>query len=646
MTKIFLSLLCYVLLVLMFPFSALGEEGGIIVVRDIVGKGASRHAALVDAFRNAISQALGTYVVTSRTWDGGTLDKKIYDNSDAVVNKHWVVDEREADGKWSVSIDAEIVRNEMIKYVRKETTTKVEEGELANLLAKRKAIDNAVNSLELLFQNWRENVYRAEKYGKMSIAADDNAGGDSVQVSVPFIITFRWGVYSVFLDKVRNVLSRIALGKGNGVSDDADCWDFGRKNASLYNSLGLKDDGGRRLDNANGYGEIRIVSRLPDSKFRYEIYIVPNQVKQALDRLLTRKVDIKFSFTSKGGETVVNQIISGKVYSFGWNYLGAYGAYGPFELSDYHPLDSGYDLVGIMDEIETSFLEYWYDDRKSACCRLYHVTIQIPLSAVSRIESCTITVCPPGGKGNWVKVTSEEVSNDEWMKIDRKPMLSDRMTKILSKSGDETQSASESVAANDAVEAKPIPLMRSSISEKEKKLKARVLGLCQLSPDISSAKKWFALTRDMESFELNQAVFKVVGSALVYDKKMDVYQSKIRKRIKDVSIFEDSLYIQCPDCEGVKTTEKKCSACAGNGVCKYANCRGGACLVRGFKGLGGDHYERCRKCFGSGACRDCNGKGTVRVKCFRCFGKGRVFCVDSAAKIYHQLIEQISNAYQ
>ena len=118
----------------------------------------------------------------------------------------------------------------MMKYIRREVTTKVGEGELANLLAKRQAINNAVQSLNLLFQNWRENVYRAEKYGNITIASDDNAESDTVRLSVPFIITFRWDAYGVFLSKVRNVLSQIAIDKTRGEYDKKQGDDFLKTN--------------------------------------------------------------------------------------------------------------------------------------------------------------------------------------------------------------------------------------------------------------------------------------------------------------------------------------------------------------------------------------------------------------------------------
>ena len=649
MTKIFLSLLCYVLLVLMFPFSALGEEGGIIVVRDIVGKGASRHAALVDAFRNAISQALGTYVVTSRTWDGETLDKKIFDNSDAVVKTHKIVDEGETRGKWAVTIDAEIVRNEMMKYIRREATTKVGEGELANLLAKRQAINNAVQSLNLLFQNWRENVYRAEKYGNITIASDDKAGSDTVRLSVPFIITFRWDAYGVFLGKVKNVLSRIAIDKTRGEYDKKQGDDFLKANYSFYNRVGLTGKDGneyiKKTGNPNGYGEIRIVSRLSDDKFRYELYIVPNQVKHALDELLTRDAEVRFVFTSKGGENIASQAFSGEVYSFGWDWLCN------DEISLGWSNHDEMQLITIMDAIKTEF-----SDRLWTNQRFYHASIPVSLEAASRISGCTITVCRPGEKDNYLSsrnFTTEQMSAEEWVKIDRKPsqqILAMRgASDIPVKATPKLHKEAQSVMGREVPEVRVEPNhdhVAFFISGKDKNLKVRILELCRMPPDTHSARMWLDLSNEIESLELRQAAFKASGAALLCDKKSSEYKAKIRKRIKDVAAFEEPFYAVCPECGGKRMTERKCSACAGSRVCKFSNCKGGMRLIRGFRGLGGDHYEQCSKCSGSGACQCCNGSGSECVKCYRCKGGGLVFNVDAASRSYHNLVEQIASAFK
>lgn len=631
------SVLWCVALSILFSVSVLAEEDRSIVIRGIEGHGTSRQLALADAFRNAIGQALGTYVVTSRQWDGETLDKKIFDNSDAVVKSHQVVAEKESDGRWAVTIDAEIVRNEMMKYIRKETTAKVGEGELANLLAKRNAINNAVQSLELLFQNWRENIYRAEKYGSLSISANDKVGSDVVHVSVPFIITFRWDVYGIFLDKVRNVLSRIAIDKTQGEYEVRSDGDFRKKNYSFYSRVGLayNEHGYIETRNPNNYGEIRIISTLTDTRVAYEIYIVPCQVKEAMDSLLKRKAEIRCSFTSKGGEIVSSSSITGEVYSFGWDDVCDDDV--GLGWSDH----SGPGLITIMNVIKTKF-----DGDKWSTRRLYHASIPVLLDAASRISGCTLTICPSSEKDDrlygYRVITSEIMNEDEWSRIDKRPQIVTSRKKVPLRSS--RQKATSSEQGRSIV--KPEPLHDNvgiiRISEKDKKLKDRVVELSLLPPDFSSAGKWFLLAKEIESDELRQLALKASGAALVYAKKQNIYNLKVKPLIKNASEFEKSLYMICPSCEGKRTIDKKCKACGGNGVCRYSNCNNGKRLVHDF---GGNHYKDCRDCKGSGECQKCGATGMLKTKCLRCNGKGISFDLDMVDEVYHKWLEAISRSF-
>lgn len=622
----------------LFSFSTSAGEDRSITIRGIEGHGASRQLALADAFRNAIGQALGTYVVTSRQWNGETLDKKIFDNSDAVVKSHRVVDEKESGGRWFVTIDAEIVRNEMMKYIRKETTAKVGEGELANLLAKRNAINNAVQSLELLFQNWRENIYRAEKYGSLSISANDEVKSDVVHVSVPFIITFRWDVYGIFLDKVRNVLSRIAIDKTHGEYEERNGSDFWEMNSSFYSRGGLahKDRWGAiKRENPNNYGEIRIISSLTGTKVAYEIYIVPCQVKEAMDSLLKREAEIRCSFTSKGGEVISSCSISGEVYSFGWWWIC------DEDVSLGSSRSHEFQLLTIKDEIMTEF-----DGRQWSERRLYHASIPVPLDAASRISGCTLTICPSSEKDDrldgYQVITSEAMNLDEWSRIDKKTQIVTSKKKASLSSP--RRKASSSGRGRSAVESKPLHThaVINSISEKDKKLKGRVVELSQLPPDFSSAGKWYLLAKEIESDELRQLALKVSGAALVYAKKQNIYNLKVKPLIKNASEFEKSLYRICPSCEGKRTIDKKCKACGGNGVCRYSNCNNGKHLVHDF---GGNHYEDCRDCKGSGECQKCGATGMLKTKCLRCNGKGISFDLDMVDEVYHKWLETISRSF-
>lgn len=583
---------CVVALALL-PILALAEEDRSIAIHGVEGHGKSRQLALADAFRNAIGQALGTYVVTSRQWDGEALDKKIFDNSDAVVKTHRVVDEKESGGRWSVTIDAEIVRNEMMKFIRREAAVKVDEGELANLLAKRNAINNAVKSLELLFQNWRENIYRVEKCGRLSISASDNMG-DVVHVSVPFIISFRWDSYNIFLDKVRNVLSRIAIDKTKGEYDTKDDRDFLKKNYLFYSRVGLahKTDGGdiQTTGNPNQYAEIRVISCSSETKMVYEIFIVPYQVKACMASLLNHNVVVRCAFTSKGGEVVSKSLISGEVYSFGWSEIcddvvGLGWRNAEFE-----------ECLTVMDKIQTDFHGEQWSER-----RLYHASVPVPLDAASRISSCTLTICPLSEDDNCIQgydaITTETMNADEWLRIDNKPKI-------------ETPSRTTVTKANAAPSVK----------------NARQLYLVAM-----------ATSNDVDR---QQAYLRASAAGLIACGKIDIYKKHIKGKLQNVAEFEDGLKDDCEKCSGAGTKERRCYDCKGEGKCP--RCKGSGETVRvGFD----NNYETrpCRKCKGEGRCPKCGGEGSIKEKCFACAGTGKVFSKTVAARVFRDSCNAIAD---
>ena len=641
-------LLC-TLALLFLPVASYCEDGRTIAVKGAIGQGTNRQFALADAYRNAISQALGTYVVTSRKWDGETLDKKIFDNSDAIVIKHRVVDEGEIGGRYSITIDAEIVQNEMMKYVRKETSTVVEEGELANLLAKRNATNNAIKSLELLFQNWRENVYRIEKYGNLSISAEDDVSSDNVLVSVPFIVTFRWDAYHILLEKLRNVLSRIAVGKTEGVySDKSGYGTFAAMNFPFYSSVGLarKDSGYQndiKFQNPNCYGEVRIVSRLYEgyeAPVKYEIYIVPNQVKKAIDSFLQRQAEIRFTFTSKGGKVIAKHSVFGCVYFFGWESLYNCGVLYNGYVNLGRP-DSGYsERITIADKIKTEL-----DGNHWAEQRLYHGLVSVPLNEASLIAGCVISACQAEGSRNYYgsrSISSELMSKNEWIKINKTPK-----TPTINKTPTITAKGKSSPRATAADErstrVKQIPVSASEettgLSENDKKLKGKIEELLRLPPSFSAAASWSTIAEDIESKELRQMVLKVAGSAFIYARRRDIYDSMIKPQIHDASSFEELFLINCPVCMGKKTVNGKCSACSGSGVCKYSNCKDGMHLVKQFMG---SYYRKCSGCRGTGRCRKCGGTGNTNSDCQSCQRKGKVSSSEPAAKMYDNYRKKIS----
>lgn len=642
-----------------FVQTAKAEETSIFV-KNIEGAGENRQKALADAFQNAVRKAVGTYTLSSSYDDGDTLDEKIFLNADAVVKSHNVVASEATPDGFMIVIDAEIVRNEMMKYIQKTASTEVGEGELANLLAKRNAVNSAVKSLELLFMNWRENVYRSEKYGDLSIADNDDVSGDVVHISIPFILTFNWQAYGVFLSKVRNVLSRIAIDKTSGVWDSV--WKQGHRDRldekidAFYVKAGLatKDQYGRvERQNSSNYGGVMILSHSDNGLVKYELYIVPQQIKKAFENLLEPKAELRFALTSKGGGTMASRAIAGEIRSFGWHYFYIY--------DDDMGLDEprgGEQIAILSDKIRTEFQNNHGSYRDEwAEKRLFRATIPVPLKAAERVAGCSISVQSKnedryedyGFAGVIVHdrggITSEAITEAEWRRIDGKPVQAVKQTspKLTAPIKSAPQGGVSSTAPQPMAEATPTRVVTIKISAKDKTLKDRIQDMVNLAPSVSSAGMWFKLSGEVESRELKQEMLKAAGAALIYAKRGDAYRQRIRALIADVSAFEAQFFITCPSCVGSKTVDGNCSTCSGSGRCKNANCRGGRHLVRQIQG---SHYEICRECKGTGQCTKCHGTGKTQTRCLRCQGNGKTVNLDSVASAYRDSVDGISEAFQ
>ena len=622
------------------------DEAKVIVVKDAEGRGKSRQLALTDAFRAAISKALGSYVVSMRKLEGETLDKKIFDNSDAVVKSHKVVyDKEELPGKWKVIIDAEIIPNKMIQYIQKKASVKVGEGELANLLVKKRAIDDAVGSLELLFQNWRENTYRAEKYGQFSVSAMDSAGDETIQIAVPFIMTLRWGNYDVLLEKVRNALSRIAIDKTKGVYDAKKCRyndDFVELNYDFYNKVGLlrknEYDFIRDTGNPNRYREVRILSNRANDQVVYEVYVVPNQIGEALEKILQEEAEIQFLFTSKGGRTIATSAIEAELSSWETDQ------------------GNGINRLVLRDWIYAR-IRGCNSDSGSTMQKVYRATVPVPLAEASQIVGCNITVRLKDKERDYARtlVTAEAIAANEWLKLDKKPNMAAPVVKKPPVKTVESPSADEEKKPSPvAVAATPTPTVAAplqvegpavvEISKKDKKLKKQALAICRMPLEYSTAGRWFALSKEIESDELRQVVLKASGAALLASGKADVYASKVRPLLDDAESFRSAFNVQCSKCGGDGVLEEKCKACSGTGRCKNSACRNGRRLVHRLNG--GSYWGLCGDCKGSMRCAKCNATGKKSSRCIRCNGKGITLSQSAVSAAYRNYVKTISQSFK
>ena len=186
------------------------------------------------------------------------------------------------------------------------------------------------------------------------------------------------------------------------------------------------------------------------------------------------------------------------------------------------------------------------------------------------------------------------------------------------------------------------PVTITNISEKDKKLKDRMVELCRLPLDCSSAYKWLELCKKIESRELLQVTLRVTGAALLIVKKADKYKKMVRPQISEASSFEKMLLIKCPVCKGKKVVVSRCSFCSGRGKCGI--CNNGYRQVTKSRGrysfATAVCWDKCLRCNGTGRCSYCRGEGNISSRCGCCLGKGEIYSPAAAAEAY-QLYKNI-----
>ncbi len=165
----------------------------------------------------------------------------------------------------------------------------------------------------------------------------------------------------------------------------------------------------------------------------------------------------------------------------------------------------------------------------------------------------------------------------------------------------------------------------------ESSLERQLKDLSRAPVDYALAGKWFKVANEIQTAGQRQEALMATGAALIYSKKGDIYQQRIRQMLNDATAFEDEFMENCPDCGGKGESNHPCPACKGTGQCQYANCEGGRHLVHQIQG---SHWETCRDCKGSGRCQKCRGEGIIHGKCLRCGGKGKRASMDLVMAAY------------
>lgn len=273
------------------------------------GQGENYQEALADAFRYAVRKAVGVYVVTQTRMQNEDLTEEICLNADAVISKYKELEKSEENGIVTLTIEAVVIRNSLALVIQKVRSNKITKRDIANLMNRRKALDNAEKSLEYIFQSFGQKIYNPSKIG---ISADDNVG-DKVRYRVTYEFKFNHHAYYGFEERMANLLRTIAYDEKSGeMPFDA----LLRKDNPIYvreRSKGIPPDAARVVFFDEYESDSRRVRR-------YHIFIVPARIASKIDNSIYNKFSgmrgrdaLLFKFEFNNSEKVIRKAILCKV---------------------------------------------------------------------------------------------------------------------------------------------------------------------------------------------------------------------------------------------------------------------------------------------------------------------------------------------
>lgn len=602
------------------------SEGKPIVVTGIEGKGKDEQSALENAYREAIRKALGDYTLWCAETDGETYDEKIYANADAVVSAHRVVGREERDEKVFLTIDAEIIPNEMMKYIQRIPSVEVGEGELANLVNKRKAIEAAVKSLDLLCINWQQNLFSLEKYGSFTIAPGDDLEGKTMEVSVPFIWTFNWPNYRIWRKKVMLLLDRIAIAKTSGR-----CKDFAAFEQFYENTTFFRDHDALE-DNPNKYRAVLFLDEWPKPTVNYTLYLVPYQILKKLANLLNAEIDIRFVITGSGKSEVARFSFPAEVtFAEGLWHVNSWDTY---KFSDFSAHKGG---VVFRDKVHT----YTYNKssgwgyRCSTQC-LFHATIPIPADVVSRVKECKICCMPrteKSSRNNSCGISIAALPQAAWLSIEPNPGFYAERDSISDAERD-TIPGTDKGRETPATAPMSRPQTFGFISGLES-IGAALEELQQVQTAANLSKMeaaWKALPSGQQKLLQKNVMWVSCGILLGHEQNAAVAK---RSAMLDTKALVKAVSDECPTCDGSGYSERPCRKCGGSGRCLFSGCNGSGRIQRMMGGA-----SPCPNCHGSGRCPVCCGSGHDREKCPRCNGMGRILSESKCQETVEENIEE------
>ena len=282
--------------ILSVAYAMESDEKSIVVT--VQGMGANRTEALEDALRNAVRKVVGIYVVTESKVKEEDLSDDIYINADAVVTEHREVKKTETDGIVTLTIEARVVKNDLLKYVAKTESTHITGTDTGNLLNKRRALATAEKSLDYIFRDYSK-LYLAKKTGDFELGADDDVENDTVSIVLPYEIRFNIDEYGKFRSRLISLLEKVCVAKASGRTDDYN------EITGYYSHFSNFATSDAQATWPQGTRAIVFVDEKTENRpksFDYCFYAVPNQIYQKINSLTDSFSVVVFQFDVKGGQ--------------------------------------------------------------------------------------------------------------------------------------------------------------------------------------------------------------------------------------------------------------------------------------------------------------------------------------------------------
>ena len=135
--------------------------------------------------------------------------------------------------------------------------------------------------------------------------------------------------------------------------------------------------------------------------------------------------------------------------------------------------------------------------------------------------------------------------------------------------------------------------------------------------------------------EVAELIRRSTAAGLLLIGRKDVYESRIRKSLRDVGDFERDIRDSCNSCEGTANARRTCPKCQGQRRCINKSCDQGV-----IRSAAGRNARTCSVCQGHGVCLTCRGVGVQISRCGSCKGRGTRLSKRATQEVYAQGLSQ------